>query len=113
MSAMASSELTAWEPSKWAQIPEYAVKETLKLLMKIAPTKYAQLEAEPSKKKELIAAAMEAAGEQVKLANHFKEQPGNIEAVLRRHLPEDRFDAMTFLNFLQDTTAALIKVPLT
>ena len=85
-------EYSAWEPSKWEGIPEFAVKETLEILKKMAPTEYAQLEAEPAKKEELIAAAKEVASEEIKLAYEFKDEPEDIAAILRKHLPEDRYD---------------------
>ena len=85
-------EYSAWEPSKWQGIPDFAVKETLEILKKMAPTEYAQLEAEPAKKEELIAAAKEAASEEIKLAYEFKDEPDDIAAILRKHLPEDRYE---------------------
>eukprot|EP00112_Aurelia_sp_Birch-Aquarium-sp1_P004424 Seg1501.1 transcript_id=Seg1501.1/GoldUCD/mRNA.D3Y31 product="hypothetical protein" protein_id=Seg1501.1/GoldUCD/D3Y31 len=74
----------------WEGIPDFAVNKTLEILKKMAPTEYAHLEADPAKKEELIAAAREAANEEVKLAHVFKDEPEDIEAILCKHLPKDR-----------------------
>eukprot|EP00112_Aurelia_sp_Birch-Aquarium-sp1_P014699 Seg3189.1 transcript_id=Seg3189.1/GoldUCD/mRNA.D3Y31 product="hypothetical protein" protein_id=Seg3189.1/GoldUCD/D3Y31 len=82
--------LAAGETYDWEGIPDLAVKKTLEIVKKMAPTEYAQLEANPAMKEELIAAAKEAASEEVKLAYELKDEPDDIAAVLCKHLSNDR-----------------------
>ena len=72
------------------EVVENAVRETMRELEQRAPIQMQRLKKDHEKYEKVVRAAREAATEQVTLAKEFADQPSDILARLRKHLPEDR-----------------------
>ena len=72
------------------EVVENAVRETMRELEQRAPIQMQRLKKDHEKYEKVVRAAREAATEQVTLAKEFADQPSDILARLRKHLPDDR-----------------------
>ena len=88
------------------EIIENAVRETMVELEQRAPIQMQRLRKDREKHEKVVRVAREAATEQVTLAKEFANQPSDILALLRKHLPEDRIkmiqEGLTHLTYRLD-----------
>ena len=87
-------------------IIENAVRETMDEMEQRAPIHMQRLTKDHEKHEKIVRAAREAATEQVILVKEFADQPSDILARLRKHLPEDRIkmiqEGLTHLTYRLD-----------
>ena len=72
------------------EVIENAVREATREMEQRAPIQMQRLKKDHEKYEKIVRAAREAATEQVTLVKEFADQPSDILARLRKHLPEDR-----------------------